>query len=209
MPPPVAVPAHGQSATEQPYPLPHPGQAPAAAPGNVITETTEPDEAPEARTDTRLQGVALEWSRPEIGKAGISWFTVPRSKAIYPGDLAPLDFIDDGRDGLDTWHGWVNASSACWAAGRTAAAWAGPSCGALRRCMAAMSSCAIARAVDLRRGYVCRWACCCRARRAGRGRKRTDWQSVTDYGCAELVSVRSDISVPPCWAGHFCQSRQK
>lgn len=81
--------------------------------------------------------------------------------------------------------------------------WVWQSCGALRRCMAAMSSCAIARAVDLRRGYVCRWACCCRAGRLGRGRKRTDWQSVTDYGCAELVSVRSDISVPPCWAGHF------
>ena len=70
----------------------------------------EPDEAPEARTDTRLQGVALEWSRSEIGKAGLSWFTVPRSQAIYPGDLAPLDFIDDGRDGLDTWHGWVNVT---------------------------------------------------------------------------------------------------
>ena len=70
----------------------------------------EPDEAPEARTDTRLRGVALEWSRPEIGKAGIAWFTVPRSKAIYPGNLAPLEFIDDGRDGLDTWHGWVNVT---------------------------------------------------------------------------------------------------
>ena len=68
----------------------------------------EPDEAPEALTDTRVEGISLEWERPEIGKAGIAWFTVPRSKAIYPGDLAPLDFIDDGRDGLDTWHGWVN-----------------------------------------------------------------------------------------------------
>ena len=70
----------------------------------------EPDEAPEARTDTRIEGVALEWTRAEIGKAGISWFTVPHSKAIYPGNLAPLDFIDDGRDGLDTWHGWVNVT---------------------------------------------------------------------------------------------------
>ncbi len=65
-----------------------------------------PDEAPEARTDTRAQGLALEWERPAIGRAGIAWFTVPRSNAIYPGDLAPLDFIDNGRDGLDTWHGW-------------------------------------------------------------------------------------------------------
>ena len=70
----------------------------------------EPDEAPEARTDTRLQGVALEWERAEVGKAGIAWLNVPRSKAIYPGNLAPLDFIDDGRDGLDTWHGWLSVS---------------------------------------------------------------------------------------------------
>lgn len=70
----------------------------------------EPDEAPEARTDTRVRGVALEWARPQIGKAGVAWFTVPRSKAIYPGNLAPLDFIDDGRDGLDTWHGWMNVT---------------------------------------------------------------------------------------------------
>ena len=71
----------------------------------------EPDEAPEARTDTRVEGVALEWERSEMGKAGIAWFTVPNSHAIYPGDLAPLDYIDDGRDGLDTWHGWVNITS--------------------------------------------------------------------------------------------------
>jgi hypothetical protein len=70
----------------------------------------EPDVPAEASTDTRVQGVALEWERDKIGKAGISWLTVPRSKAIYPGNLAPLDFIDDGRDGLDTWHGWVNVT---------------------------------------------------------------------------------------------------
>jgi len=68
----------------------------------------EPDEAPEARTDTRVQGLALEWARPTMGKAGIAWLTVPRSDAIYPGDLAPLDFIDQGREGLDTWHGWAD-----------------------------------------------------------------------------------------------------
>jgi hypothetical protein len=68
----------------------------------------EPDEATEARTDTRVQGVALEWARPQMGKAGLSWFTVPRSTAIYPGDLAPLVFIDKGRDGLDTWYGWAD-----------------------------------------------------------------------------------------------------
>jgi hypothetical protein len=68
----------------------------------------EPDEAPEARTDTRVQGLALEWARPTMGKAGIAWLTVPRSEAIYPGNLAPLDFIDQGRQGLDTWHGWAD-----------------------------------------------------------------------------------------------------
>ena len=70
----------------------------------------EPDEAPEARTDTRVQGIALQWERAKIGKAGLAWFTVPRSKAIYPGDLAPLGFIENGRDGLDTWHGWLNVT---------------------------------------------------------------------------------------------------
>jgi hypothetical protein len=68
----------------------------------------QPDEAPEAKTDTRVHGVALEWARPQMGKAGLAWFTVPRSNAIYPGDLAPLVFIERGRDGLDTWHGWAD-----------------------------------------------------------------------------------------------------
>ena len=68
----------------------------------------EPDEAREAETDTGVQGLALEWSRSQVGKAGISWFTVPHSNAVYPGDLAPLYLIDDGRDGLDTWHGWAD-----------------------------------------------------------------------------------------------------
>lgn len=70
----------------------------------------EPDEAAAARTDTRVQGVALEWNRPEIGKAGLSWLTVPRSDAIYPGDLAPLYYIEQGRQGLDTWHVWADLS---------------------------------------------------------------------------------------------------
>jgi hypothetical protein len=70
----------------------------------------EPDEAPEARTYTRVRGVSLEWARPTIGKAGVAWLTVPRSQAIYPGNIAPLAFIDQGRQGLDTWHGWANLS---------------------------------------------------------------------------------------------------
>lgn len=70
----------------------------------------QPDEAAEAVTDTRVQGVALEWARPQMGKAGLSWFTVPRSTAIYPGDLAPLVFIERGREGLDTWYGWADVT---------------------------------------------------------------------------------------------------
>lgn len=54
--------------------------------------------------------MALEWARPQVGKVGIAWLTVPRSQAIYPGNLTPLDFIDGGREGLDTWHGWVDAT---------------------------------------------------------------------------------------------------
>nr|WP_295130788.1 hypothetical protein [uncultured Roseateles sp.] len=68
----------------------------------------EPDEVPEARTDTRVRGLALEWARPQVGKAGLSWFNVPRSQAIYPGNLAPLVFIEKGREGLATWHGWAD-----------------------------------------------------------------------------------------------------
>ncbi|MFN5155515.1 MAG: hypothetical protein ACK50K_00800 [Betaproteobacteria bacterium] len=68
----------------------------------------EPDEAPESVTDTKVRGVAVEWARPQMGKAGLSWFTVPRSNSIYPGNLAPLAFIDKGRQGLDTWYGWAD-----------------------------------------------------------------------------------------------------
>jgi hypothetical protein len=39
---------------------------------------------------------------------GLAWFTAPRSQAIYPGDVAPLGFIENGREGLDTWHGWAD-----------------------------------------------------------------------------------------------------
>lgn len=68
----------------------------------------EPSEAPEARTDTRVQGASLEWKRDKLGKAGLAWITVPRSTAIYPGDLAPLSFIERGREGLDTWQAWLD-----------------------------------------------------------------------------------------------------
>ena len=68
----------------------------------------QPDEAAEARTDTRVQGVAIEWARPQMGKAGLSWFTVPRSTSIYPGDVAPLVFIENGRKDLDTWYAWAD-----------------------------------------------------------------------------------------------------
>lgn len=68
----------------------------------------EPSELPESRTDTRVQGASIEWARAETGKVGLAWFTVPKSHAVYPGDLAPLAYIEDGRDGLDTWHGWAD-----------------------------------------------------------------------------------------------------
>lgn len=68
----------------------------------------EPDEAPAAYTGTRVQGLAIEWAPQTVGKAGLAWITVPRSQAIYPGDLAPLAYIQNGRQGLDTWHGWAD-----------------------------------------------------------------------------------------------------
>jgi hypothetical protein len=68
----------------------------------------EPSELPESRTDTRVQGASIEWVRTEVGKAGLAWLTVPTSRAVYPGDLAQLAYIENGRDGLDTWHGWAD-----------------------------------------------------------------------------------------------------
>jgi hypothetical protein len=70
----------------------------------------EPDEAPEATTETRVQGLALDWELPMVGKAGVAWISVLRSLAIYPGDLAPLDFIEQGRDGLDSLHAWIDVT---------------------------------------------------------------------------------------------------
>lgn len=68
----------------------------------------EPSETPATRTDTRVQGASLEWQRDKAGRAGLAWLTVPRSSAIYPGNLAPLAYIENGREGLDTWHGWAH-----------------------------------------------------------------------------------------------------
>lgn len=68
----------------------------------------EPAETPATRTDTQVQGVSMEWQRDKTGRAGLAWFRVPKSTAIYPGDLAPLAYIESGRDGLETWHGWAN-----------------------------------------------------------------------------------------------------
>lgn len=67
----------------------------------------EPDEAAAAGTHTRLAGVAVEWADEKRGRAGLAWLRVPRSDAVYPGQLAPLAFIEKGRDGLSTWHAWA------------------------------------------------------------------------------------------------------
>ncbi|MFC3146922.1 hypothetical protein [Piscinibacterium candidicorallinum] len=67
-----------------------------------------PDEAPEAKTDTVVRGASVQWAPGKMGVAGLAYLTVPKSTAIYPGDLAPLAFIDSGRQGLDTWHGWAD-----------------------------------------------------------------------------------------------------
>ncbi|MCA3019333.1 MAG: hypothetical protein ING73_05115 [Rhodocyclaceae bacterium] len=68
----------------------------------------EPAETPETRTNTRLHGASLEWAKNENGKVGLAWLEVPKSAAVYPGNLAPLVFIENGRAGLKTWHGWLD-----------------------------------------------------------------------------------------------------
>ena len=70
----------------------------------------KPAETPESRTNTKIHGISFEWAKPELGKAGLAWLGVPKSEAIYPGDLAPLAFIPNGRDGLKTWHGWLDVN---------------------------------------------------------------------------------------------------
>jgi len=66
----------------------------------------DPHEVPSAESKTRLAGASLEWSDATHGKAGFGYIHVPRSEFGYPGDLAPFAFIEDGRDGLETYHGW-------------------------------------------------------------------------------------------------------
>lgn len=65
-----------------------------------------PSELPSTQSNTRIQGVSVEWKEAQQGKAGLAYLHVPKSDFIYPGDLAPLVFLTDGRKGLNVYHGW-------------------------------------------------------------------------------------------------------
>lgn len=67
----------------------------------------EPNEVPSLASGTRIAGAALEWANATNGKAGLAYLHVPRSNYAYPGSLAPFVFLQKGRDGLRTWHGWT------------------------------------------------------------------------------------------------------
>ncbi len=66
----------------------------------------EPNELDSARSNTRLQGASLEWKNDPQGKWGVAFLHVPESDFVYPGDLAPLSFLEKGRQGLKVYHGW-------------------------------------------------------------------------------------------------------
>lgn len=66
----------------------------------------KPNEIPSQATNTTLAGAALQWANPKDGRAGFAFMTVPQSNQIYPGQLAPLAFIQQGRQGLKVYHGW-------------------------------------------------------------------------------------------------------
>lgn len=66
----------------------------------------DPNEVPSLASGTRIAGAALEWANARDGKAGLAYLYVPRSNYAYPGNLAPFVLLQDGRDGLRTWHGW-------------------------------------------------------------------------------------------------------
>jgi Alginate export len=66
----------------------------------------DPNEVPSAESGTRIAGMSLDWAHATDGKAGLAYLYVPRSDFVYPGGLAPFVFLQDGRDGLRTWHGW-------------------------------------------------------------------------------------------------------
>jgi hypothetical protein len=66
----------------------------------------KPNEVPSMATQTSLAGTSMEWKNAKDGRAGLAYIIVPQSNAMYPGQLAPLAFIQQGRQGLKVYHGW-------------------------------------------------------------------------------------------------------
>ena len=66
----------------------------------------EPNEPPSIASQTQLAGASIEWANKQKGRVGFAYITVPKSNFAYPGALAPLAFIPQGRQGLNTYHGW-------------------------------------------------------------------------------------------------------
>lgn len=66
----------------------------------------DPHEVPSAESETRIAGAAVEWKDTDRGNAGLAYIHVPQSDYFYPGDLAPIAFIEGGREGLSAYHGW-------------------------------------------------------------------------------------------------------
>jgi len=68
----------------------------------------DPNELPSTESGTRLAGASLEWQGSPSQRAGLAWLHVPKSNFFYPGDLAPLVYLQGARDGLNMAHGWLD-----------------------------------------------------------------------------------------------------
>ena len=66
----------------------------------------QPREPNSIRSDTTIIGGSIEWQAIDSSRAGIAFLHVPSSKYFYPGDAAPFAFIEQGRQGLNVYHGW-------------------------------------------------------------------------------------------------------
>lgn len=72
----------------------------------------QPNEVASNDTRTRLWGLLAEYRPAEATRFGATYIQVTNSEQVYPRADRPLEFIERGRDGLETWHGWAEFNPA-------------------------------------------------------------------------------------------------
>ena len=87
----------------------------------------QPNEVDSNDTRTRLWGALAEYKPAQGQRFGATYIKVTNSEQVYPRADRPLQFIERGRDGLETLHGWAEFNPAPQAAPmlglRAEAAW--------------------------------------------------------------------------------------